>query len=110
MKEADVAAWLNNLTDKRFVEFFYKSLADRFIFHGDEAHTETHLLLGHAYRQLEDDGRWGDWETQLLCPVPNERWVDDAPICQHGSHCGHSTVSWAKNSVCPICGGPVYGT
>ena len=38
--------------------------------------------------------------------LPDESWGDNAPVCQHGEHCGLHTISWAKNSVCPVCGRP----
>jgi hypothetical protein len=31
-------------------------------------------------------------------------------ICEAGEHCGMPTVSWAKRSTCPVCGGEAYGT
>lgn len=110
MNELSVAEWLNSLTDKQFVEFFYRWLAARHIFREDELYLNSRLVLGNVSRELLDDETWGDWDFQLLCPTPHVSWVDDAPICQFGHHCGIETASWAKNSICPVCGGEVYGT
>ncbi len=110
MDKAEVAAWMSSLTDKQFVEFFYESLASRHLYEPDRGHLDSHLVLANARRDLDDDGvTWGEWELELLCPA-DEAWADDAPVCQFGEHCGLGTASWAKQSVCPVCGGKVYGT
>jgi hypothetical protein len=110
MDKAEIVAWMSSLTDKQFVEFFYESLASRHLYKSESGSIDSHLILANAQRFLDDDGSaWGGWELQLLCPV-DESWVDDAPVCQFGEHCGLETASWAKNSVCPICGGKVYGS
>lgn len=110
MDKAEVAAWLSSLTDKQFVEFFYESLASRRLYNSERGYLDSHLVLANARRILDDDGvTWGQWELELLCPT-DEAWVDDAPVCQFGGRCGLDTASWAKHSVCPICGGQVYGS
>ncbi len=110
MDKAEVAAWLNALTDKQFVEFFYESLAGRHLYSLEREYLDSHLVLANACREMDAEDQWGSWRLELLCPTPDGDWVDDAPVCQFGEHCGVDTASWAKNSVCPVCGGHVYGT
>jgi hypothetical protein len=110
MNEASVTWWLNSLTDKQFVEFFYRSLSDRHIYQSEQSRIDSRLVLGNASRELDDDEIWGDWEFHMLCPSPNLDWVDDPPICQFGQHCGLKTASWAKGSICPVCREDVQGT
>jgi hypothetical protein len=105
-----VAEWLQSLTDKEFIEFFYDYLASRPVYDDETGHSDSHLVLAVATRWREDDQEWEPWELDLLCPVTNKHWKADALICQYGEHCGHGTASWAKNSICPVCGGEVYGT
>ena len=108
-KEA-VAAWLSSLTNKQFIEFFYESMTSRHLYNSERNYIDCHLVLANASRDLHDDGvTWSGWSLDLLCPS-NEAWEDDAPVCQMGEHCGLGTISWDKHSVCPICGGDVYGT
>lgn len=110
MDKAKVAAWLSSLSHKEFAEFFYKSLASRHLWKEERRFCESHLVLANAVRRLRDDGvTWDEWELHLICPA-EEAWGDDAPVCQFGEHCGVSTASWSKRSVCPVCGGHVYGT
>ena len=109
MTERDVSIWLNSKTDKQFIEFFYKHLSQRHLFSGEEAFVDCHLVLAAAVRYFDND-QWDCWKIELLCPTPNESWVDDAPVCQFGMHCEHETASWAKESECPVCSGKVYGT
>jgi hypothetical protein len=109
MDKVKVAAWLSSLTDKQFVEFFYESLASRHLSHAERGHVDSHLVLANVSRILDDGVTWGEWSLELLCPA-DEAWADDAPVCQFGEHCGLGTVSWAKRSVCPVCGGNVYGS
>lgn len=103
-----IATQLNSLTDKQFIEFFYRSLAARNIYGSEYAYIESHLVLASATRMQSID-EWGPWEMEMLCTTP-DAWVDDAPVCQQGAHCGVETISWAKRSVCPMCGGEVLGT
>ncbi len=110
MDRKAVAAWLSSLTDKQFIDFFYESLASRQLYSSEQTYLESHLVLANARHLLEDDGyTWGKWNLELVCPA-REQWVDDAPVCQFGEHCGLNTASWSKHSICPICGGDVYGT
>ncbi|HEX8323271.1 MAG TPA: hypothetical protein VF595_05085 [Tepidisphaeraceae bacterium] len=99
MDREAVIEYLRGLTEKQFAELFYAST------NGEEPNPEFRRVLMNA-SHAEDGG----WELQLVCPVPNEDWVDDAPLCQWGSHHGLDTTSWAKQSVCPFCGKEVYGT
>lgn len=110
MEKAEVAEWLSSLTDKQFAEFFCESLASRHLYEGERGHLESHLVLANASRTLDDDGvAWGEWELELICPAEEAR-ADDAPVCQFGEHCSLGTASWAKHSVCPVCGGDGCGT
>ncbi len=109
MNEQEVSEWLKAMTDKQFAEFFYKSLSKRHLYAGEEHYLECHLVLAAVTRDLENN-QWSPWKLVIICPVPNQKWVDDAPICQFGTHCGNITVSWAKHSECPVCGEKVFGT
>ena len=106
MTRRDLVVGLRMLTDKQFVEVFYEAVQGRHIWLD---HTyDSHLVLANAFRSLEDAG--ATWKVELICPTPNQDWVDDASICQFGEHCGMPTASWAKQSTCPVCGGEVHGT
>jgi hypothetical protein len=101
-----VIDYLRNLTAKQFAELFYDAMKGQDPW-GDDL-TDVRYVLAYACRdKIEPDD---EWDFSIDCPVPNEKWIDDAPICQHGRHCGLVTISWAKQSICPICGGDVYGT
>lgn len=102
-----VAAWLNKMADKDFVEFFYESLAPRHVNLFDAKFFESRLVLARAIRSKDGDD---PCELELLCPACEKNWVGDASLCQHGSHCGHDTICWSKHAICPVCGGVVYGT
>jgi len=101
---------IRKLTDKQFVELFYKAGRDRHIYSLERDCVQAHLVLGNAFREMDDQDQWSRWKLQILCPTPGESWADESPICQAGEHCGHETMSWAKNAVCPICGEVVHGT
>ena len=98
---------LRSLTNKDFIETFYESAAGRNLYAEPDVH--SHLVLANAESHSEDDGTRSPWLLQLLCRT-DENWVSDAPVCQFGEHCGFETASWSKHSICPICGGEVYGT
>lgn len=110
MDRDQAAAWLNSLTDNQFVEFFYKYLASRHLSEMERSYIDSHLVLANATRSLDDDGEtWGEWSLELVCPTQHPM-VDDTSICEFGQHCGMGTMSASKHSICPICGGEVYGT
>lgn len=110
MDRSSVIEYLRDLSPKAFAELFYEAVDGKHPWPGEEESVDVRLLLGYASQDRSEDESDADWTVALVCPVPGTRWVDDAPVCQHGSCCGHRTVSWAKNSVCPICRGSVYGT
>jgi hypothetical protein len=101
-----VARWLNNLPDHAFTEFFYKHLSSRHVFRAEERYIDSHLVLAVAKGVTDEQ----EWKLQVLCPTPNQDWVDDASICQFGNHCGHITASVSKKSKCPLCGDTVSGS
>ena len=105
MNHEGIIQYLNGLSDKQFIELFYEACRSRNIYRL-EPDLQAHLVLANALRDYDNP----EWELELLCPTPGQEWVDDAPIGQFGTHCGHKTASWSKNSVCPICGKEVYGT
>ena len=110
MELNEVIATLRELTDKQFVDLFYAAAAGRHIYEADRSNVDAHLVLANAMRHQEDGSEWSGWKLELLCPTPQQSWVDDAPICQFGQHCGVKTASWPKDAQCPICGDNVYGT
>jgi hypothetical protein len=107
---ADVARWMQNLTDQEFVTFFYSQLSERHIYRAERRYIDSHLVLANKKRSCEEGQYVGPWTLQLICPAPQERWQPDAPLCQFGSCCGHETVSVGKTAVCPMCGEFVRGT
>lgn len=109
MDKSSAVEWLSSLTRKQFAEVFYAA-APKVAKHFDAYEgLESRLVLTLMSREKDDQGRWSDWNSLMICPVPRE-WDDDAPICQEGEHCGVATLSWDKRSTCPLCGGEVYGT
>lgn len=98
---------IRELSDKQFVELFYEAVKGRHIYTAEANVFESHLVLANAVRAR---GTGSPSTIELLCPVPDQHWADDSPICQHGQHCGFETASWAKESRCPVCNGQVYGT
>jgi hypothetical protein len=108
MNRAEIVNVLRGLTHKEFVELFYEAVAGRFIYDGEEALWDAHLVLANAVRDRGEGN--ATWRLELLCPTPGQKWEDDALICQYGEHCGVDTMSWSKQSQCPVCGGQVYGT
>ena len=108
MNRAEIIESLKALTHKQFVELFYEAVQGRFIYEGEEMMWDAHLVLANVTRDRTDPP--SNWTLEVLCPTPGQTWADDAPICQHGNHCGVDTVSWAKQSRCPICNETTYGT
>jgi hypothetical protein len=99
--------WFRSLTDNELVEVFYESIANRRTTNEETGVFESRLALTLISREKANDG-WGAWSVQLLCPAPG--FAAGSPMCQDGEHCGFATLSCAKHSQCPICGGEVYGT
>jgi hypothetical protein len=108
MNRAEIIESLRGLTHKQFVELFYEAVQGRFIYSGEEMLWDSHLVLANAMRDRTEPG--SAWTIQTLCPTPGQTWADDALICQQGECCGVETMSWAKQSRCPVCGETAYGT
>ena len=70
MDKGSVIAWLQSLTDKQFVEFFYEAVADRHIYSEERDLWDAHLVLVNAIRDRKGSGPPGQWEVQLVCPTP----------------------------------------
>ena len=107
---ADVGRWIQDLTDQEFVTFFYTQLADRHIYRTERQYIDSQLVLANKKRTCEEGQYVGSWELQIICPAPQERWHEDAPLCQFGTCCGHQTISISKTSVCPLCSEFVRGS
>ena len=110
MDRSSVIAYLRRLTPKQFAELFYEAGEDMHPWPDEEGSSEVRFVLAYAWRELDDDAPDAPRRLSLMCPARETNWADDAPLCQHGSHCGQDTISWAKHAVCPVCGGDVYGT
>lgn len=99
--DEDVAAWLNALTDKEFIEFFYKHLASRRI-NDDPQGIHNRLALAeiipHTNRRQP--------LVHMLCTSPGSSPAD-APIKWLGQCCGFLTGSWRRSATCPACGAAV---
>jgi hypothetical protein len=104
LHDEDVAAWLNALTDKQFVEFFNSYLAARRIDCGPEM-IPSHLVLG-GVRLVPIGSDGFEIVVELLCtpPKPSD---DGAPIKYRGTCCGSRTASWQRLAPCPVCGNEV---
>jgi hypothetical protein len=103
-----VIQYLRDLPAKAFADVFYAATDGKHPWPGEENVSEVRHVLAYAHR--DKDEPTAQWDVSVICPVPDPEWDDDAPVCQHGSHCGLATISWAKRSVCPVCGGEVYGS
>lgn len=106
LHDEDVAAWLQALTDKQFIEFFYKHLSARKIVSEDAPGIEKHLALAEVRRLPDRRGGWRPRVVELLCTHP-EPASHDAPIKSRGECCGFQTGSWRAFATCPVCGGEV---
>jgi hypothetical protein len=109
MTRRDLVDGLRALSDKQLVETFYEAVQGRHIYSAERNAFDAHLVLANASRDRQETTE-RRWTVELICPAPDQDWVDDAPICQAGEHCGMPTTSWAKHSICPVCGGEVRGT
>src|SRR4051794_36541935 len=103
MTRLDLVDGLRAPTGKQFGEVFYEAVQGRDIYSAERNVFDAHLVLANAVRD-RGKGADGRWSLELICLAPKQEWVDDAPICQAGEHCGMSTASWAKEAMCPVCG------
>jgi len=106
LSDEQVAAWLRALTDKEFIEFFYKHLSARRIEGDGITEMDNHLALAEVRRLRDDCGGWRPWTVELLCTSPRPS-ADNAPIMWRGECCGIQTGSWRRFATCPVCGGVV---
>jgi len=80
MTRRDLVDGLRALTDKQFVEVFYEAVQGRHVYSAERSLFGAHLVLANAVRDREE-GAGGRWTVELICPTPDQDWVDDAPIC-----------------------------
>lgn len=104
--------WINTLTDKQLTEFL--TLVFQARNHSSE-YEDSRFFLGSADRYREGDVNepWNVHVVGVHDPAEyKEGWSDDVPLCQFGrcSQCEVETVSYAKQSLCALCGKNVYGT
>src|SRR5687768_667857 len=97
-----VIQYLRGLPAKALADVFYSATAGKHPWPGDEGWSEGRYVLAAAHRVKGEAS--AKWEVSIVCPVTDPEWDDNAPLCQHGRHCGFDTTSWAKDSICPICG------
>jgi hypothetical protein len=107
---ADVARWMQNLTDQEFVTFFYSQLSERHIYRAERRYIDSHLVLANSKRTCEEGQYVGPWQLEFICASPQDRSLSDASLSQVGECCGQQMVSVGKTSVCPICSALVYGS
>jgi hypothetical protein len=115
LSDEDVAAWLNGLSHKEFIEFFYKHLAARRTEEegGGGARIESRLALAEVRHIPKHGGGFRPPVVELLCTAsrpdsdPVAGVVEGAPIKWRGECCGFQTGSWQRFAKCPICGGEV---
>ena len=103
LDEDDVAAWLQAMPDKRFIEFFYKHLAERRIKSEDVPGIDNHLALAEVRRVPNGSGGLRAPVVELPCTSPKPA-CDDAPVEWRGTCCGFQTGSWRRFATCPVCG------
>ena len=103
LHDEDVSAWLQALTDKQFVEFFYKHLSARQIDYGGQPNVKSHLALAEVVSMASRSGGFRKPVVELLCasPLPTP---DDTPIKHRGTCCGFQTGSYRRHAPCPVCG------
>lgn len=106
LSDEQVAAYLQALTDKEFIAFFYKHLAARRLASEDANPADTHLVLAEARRVDDKSGGWKPWTVELLCNSPRESNAN-ALVAWRGEHCGFQTGSWRRFATCPVCGDEV---
>jgi hypothetical protein len=104
LSDEQVAAWLQALTDKQLIEFFYKHLSARRIEGDGITEMDNHLALAEVTRLRDDSGGWRPWTVELLCTSPHPRAADNAPIMWRGECCGFQTASCRRFATCPVCG------
>ena len=102
LSDEQVAAWLQALTDKQLIEFFYKHLAARRIEGDGITEMDNHLALAEVRRLRDDSGGWRPWMVELLCASPRAS-ADNAAIMWSGKCCGFRTASWRRFATCPVC-------
>jgi hypothetical protein len=107
---ADVARWMQNLSDQEFVTFFYSHLSERHIYKNERQSIDSHLVLANSKRTCEEGQYVGPWELEFICAFPQVRSLSDASLSPLGECCGHRMVSVGMTSACPLCSGFVYGS
>jgi len=102
---SQVLDWVAGMTEKQFVEFFYRAVRAQRSRHSDEE--EARFVLA--------DGSDGEQPTFIALHDDEQYpsgFADDAPLCQFGTcdECGADVLSVAKHALCPLCGARVYCT
>jgi hypothetical protein len=96
MSNRELVERLRVLTPKELTEVVLEATATT-----DPTGDNSRLVLAVADKSTH--------ELWVVCST-DESWVSDAPLCQSSEHSGVATISWAKDSTCPICGVHVRGT
>ena len=108
LTEEDVVIWLRGRTDKAFVQAFYKAAAGRRLVPLKDPEYQSHLAVVHLTKNSDAPA---DWEMEFIgLPRDAEKWPEESAITQQGEHCFQTVVSFAKEFVCPLCGGEANGT
>lgn len=115
ISKEQVSEWLEHLTPKQLVEFFYESIGNRHIYPDEKEYMKSHLVLANATSTKNDTNEnWGEWELEILCKLNAEHYPagfdDNGSICEEGTCCKHKTASYVKHAICSICQKEVYGT
>lgn len=105
MNESAIITWLDSLTHKQFVDFFYRAVANRNT--SDLAEWQGHLVLSDAEKVTGER-----WSTVVIALPEDDNFADECPICQSGTceTCGIQVRSVAKRAICPVCLSKVYCT
>ncbi len=109
LEAAEVAAWIQDLSDQDFVTFFYQHLARRHIYPAERKTIDSSLVLANSKRSCTEGAYVGPWQLELIAPGPQERWHHNAPMRYAGMcGCGHNWVSISQTAACPLCNEFVY--
>lgn len=117
MTEKELIKELKLLGSAKIVEIFTQLSKDweRDFKYDGEIYEEQKYVICSATR-CKDNNEWEQWKLALLCQHDITHYetgwaiTDVKDYFQFGCCCGVETASYAKNAVCPLCGGKIYGT
>ncbi len=118
MNEKELIKELKSLGSAKIVEIFAqlsKDWATEYKIDG-EIYEEQKYVICSATKCKNNDNEWEEWKLILLCQHDSTHYetgwatTDVKDYFQYGCCCRLETASYAKNAICPLCEGEVYGT